>query len=120
MRLVSLTKLPSLFETTKEERHNYLEHLKTIENDSDGWLENLHFTILHHELLNTDGKNIKDCDEFLRKFYSVDHENVEERQLGHHEERSYRILQQFRCDVMKHYLKKNEIKEAQSLIDCFE
>ena len=41
MRLVVTTKLAIVFKTTKEKRIRYLDHLKTIKSDADGWMHNL-------------------------------------------------------------------------------
>ena len=106
MRLVAYTKLAVLFETTPEKRFQYLEHLETIKSDADDWLGNLHFTRLHHELLNTDGSNIEACD------YTVRTQNANGT--------SSPILRRLEVEVMKYYLKNDKVKEAKSLIDWSE
>ena len=140
MRLVVHTKIALLFETTQENRFRYLEHLETIKSNAWQWQANLYMTGLHHELIDTDGENIEECDDLFRRRFtriemtdpegdvstesdtSESSEENDEVKDTHNDsdEISLRLRRRLGRDVMKHYLMKGKVEEAQSLVDLFE
>ena len=108
-----------LFETTHEKRFQLLEHLKTVNDDSDEWKGNLWAMELHYEFLSTNGANINACDLYLHQFYKRKEEEMEVADFDEFSHLEWRA----RClgrDVMKHYLMENKIIQAQLLVDLFE
>lgn len=140
MRLVVHTKIALLFETTQENRFRYLEHLETIKSEAWQWRANLYMTGLHHKLIDTDGENIEECDDLFRRRFtriemtdpeegvssesdtSESSEENDEVKDTHNDsdEISLRLRRRLGRDVMKHYLMKGKVEEAQSLVDLFE
>ena len=124
IRLVVFTNLPDLFEATHEKRSKYLEHLRTIQSGTDEWNVNLSMIELHHELLNTNGRNIEACDELVmividRLLSSTVGSDCMSDNIDDTEEFSHLKLRIGR-DLMRQYLKTNKIEQAQALVDMFE
>lgn len=124
IRLVIYTNLPVIFESTYQQRLQFLEHLKTLRSENNQWRTNILIIELHHDLLNTDGKKSTAGDDLIvtvldRLLYSTISSDIMPDKVDDTEAFSHLKFKIGR-DLMKYYLKTNKIRQAQTLVDVLE